>query len=260
MAIPEKIYYQGNEYLYHALPTPGAVAHNKILRNENLGVPNDKIYASIRNGSFDDLYIGDYFVINNHKYVIAGLDYLYGAENNSGLGHHALIIDLNTSSKRLHHSNDLSKGYVDSEMFRTTLPNVLSRIKADFGNHLLSWNEYLTTSVENGYANGGDWFNVQISLPNHMMLGHVYDSLEDNFKNPNGTDYNIGIEKDALPIFSLDLKSLPKEIYGNWILTRTISVGTKEYNVNISSKGDFYTYMLNSVTNYEYIYPFFLIG
>lgn len=203
--ISKMIYYKGVRYSYNPEPTPGAVAHNKVLREQNLGNLTDEHYKSISNGTFDDLYVGDYFTINNHKYIIGGFDYLYGAENNSNLGHHALIIDYN----RTYNNGDdsytwnINNGFTKSETYLKKLPALDNRHKVDFQNHLLEWNEYLTTSTQDGIANGGDWFRVKSSVFNIKMLGSkVANARQYKTINKNGIDYNVGIEKDTLPIMN----------------------------------------------------------
>lgn len=203
--IPKMIYYKGVRYSYNPEPTPGAVAHNKVLREQNLGKLTDEHYRSISNGTFDDLYVGDYFTINNHKYIIGGFDYLYGAENNSNLGHHALIIDYNRTYNRgdTNYSWDFNNGFIKSETYLTKLPELNKRHEVDFQNHLLEWNEYLTTSTQDGIANGGDWFRVKSSVFNIKMLGSkVGNAGQYKTINKNGIDYNVGIEKDTLPIMN----------------------------------------------------------
>lgn len=243
------IYYKGVRYSYNPEPTPGAVAHNKVLREQNLGNLTDEHYKSISNGTFDDLYLGDYFTINNHEYIIGGFDYLYGAENNSNLGHHALIIDYN----RIYGHGDsgypwsVNNGFTKSETYLKKLPALNNRHEVDFQNHLLEWNEYLTTSTQDGRANGGDWFRVKSSVFNIKMLGgkirNTYNTI-----NKNGIDYNVGIEKDVLPIMNFTTSNVL--VSYNYI--RDVGYSDLSLGVNVSA--------IQHWTDSNGLLSFFLIG
>lgn len=62
--------------LLTGISVDGATAHNNIFRGKNLG---DRIteeqYEKIQDGTFKDLYIGDYWIINGIKYIIVDFDY-----------------------------------------------------------------------------------------------------------------------------------------------------------------------------------------
>lgn len=234
--IPKMIYYKGVRYSYNPEPTPGAVAHNKVLREQNLGKLTDEHYRSISNGTFDDLYVGDYFTINNHKYIIGGFDYLYGAENNSNLGHHALIIDYNRTDNGGDSTYPWSKnnGFTKSETYLKKLPELDKRHEVDFQNHLLEWNEYLTTSTQDGIANGGDWFRVKSSVFNIKMLGRKVSNPQ-YFEtiNKNGIDYNVGIEKDVLPIMNFTTSN----VFLSYNYIRDVGYSNLSLLFNVTSLG-----------------------
>ena len=65
-----------------------AGAHNAIFRGKYLGAaPTAAQYASIEEGTFDDIFIGDYWAQSPDselKWVVAGLNYYYG----TGMGGH----------------------------------------------------------------------------------------------------------------------------------------------------------------------------
>lgn len=55
------------------------IQHRNVYRGKNLGTAiTEAQQAAIHNATFDDLFIGDYWTINGHKYVIADMNYWKG--------------------------------------------------------------------------------------------------------------------------------------------------------------------------------------
>ena len=70
-----------------------AGAHNAIYRGKNLGTSvTTAQYNAIKAGTFDDLYIGDYWVINGVTWRIADFDYFLNCGDTSCSTHHAVIV------------------------------------------------------------------------------------------------------------------------------------------------------------------------
>jgi hypothetical protein len=67
--------------------------HRNIYRGKELGnsLTADQLKA-IGDGTFEDLYIGDYWEKNGVKYTIADFDYWLGTGNNKPTEHHAVIV------------------------------------------------------------------------------------------------------------------------------------------------------------------------
>ena len=97
-----------------------AGSHNSIYRGKYLGdeVTADQ-YASIAAGTFDDMYIGDYWTINGVNWRIAHFDYWLNC-GDSGSGtttHHVVIIpDLALYSAKMNETNTTAGGYLHSKM------------------------------------------------------------------------------------------------------------------------------------------------
>lgn len=79
----------------------GAAAHNAIYRGKCLGAaPTPEQYANIKDGTFNDLFIGDFWSNDPEnpeetRWRIAGFDYYYGTGEGVGqecFEHHAVII------------------------------------------------------------------------------------------------------------------------------------------------------------------------
>src|SRR5699024_9521029 len=75
-----------------ALVYSGAGAHNSVYRGKNLGASvTAEQYAAIAAGTFDDLYIGDYWTIGGVTYRIAAFDYYLHTGDTPCTDHHAVI-------------------------------------------------------------------------------------------------------------------------------------------------------------------------
>ena len=77
---------------YYGMVPDGAQTHNNVFRGSNLGALDSTHIANIQNGSFHDMFIGDYFSINGSNYVIAGINYKKGHGDNSSLGNHLVLM------------------------------------------------------------------------------------------------------------------------------------------------------------------------
>jgi hypothetical protein len=97
-----------------------AGSHNSIYRGKYLGdeVTADQ-YAAIAAGTFDDMYIGDYWSINGVNWRIAHFDYWLNC-GNIGSGtttHHIVIVpDLALYSAEMNETNTTAGGYLHSKM------------------------------------------------------------------------------------------------------------------------------------------------
>ena len=64
--------------------------HNSIYRGKNIGTALTTAQANaITAGTFDDMFIGDYWMINGRKYTICDFDYYYGA---GAQKHHVVVM------------------------------------------------------------------------------------------------------------------------------------------------------------------------
>ena len=175
--------------------------HNATYRGHNLGSFNETFANDINNGTFNNMYVGDTFTQNGHTYKIGGFNYLFGADANVHLPPHLLMITNVLSDSVMNPSDTTRGGFAGSDMWKSYFPTVVKQLKADFGDHLLTWNEYLTTGVDGDAANQGAFFPVQASMMNTVMYWGSPSQYSTSASN--GTNYNIGIETKQLPIMKL---------------------------------------------------------
>lgn len=179
-----------------------AGAHNAIYRGKNLGTSvTSAQYAAIKAGTFDDLFIGDYWVINGVNWRIAAFDYYLNCGDTATTAHHAVIVpDSCLYNAQMNTSNVTTGGYVGSAMYTTNLASAKSTIKTAFSGHVLSHRIYLTNAVSNGRPSGGAWCDSEVDLMCEEMVygGGIFRPTSDGSNVP--TNYRV--EKSQLPLFA----------------------------------------------------------
>ncbi len=188
-----------------------AGSHNSIYRGKFLGnAVTAAQYAAINAGTFDDLYIGDYWTINDINYRIAAFDYYFNNGNPSCTTHHAVIVpDTCLYNAQMHNTisgnyesgevNTTSGGYVGSDMYKNNLEQAKTIIKNAFSGHVLKHKIYFTNATTNGCASNGAWCDSEVDLMcEHMVYGSgIYQPVS----NGNNAPDNYYIDKSQLPLF-----------------------------------------------------------
>ena len=199
---------------FYSLVPDGAPTHNNVFRGQNLGALNATHIANIQNGTFHDMFVGDYFSINGSNYVIAGINYKHLHGDITSLGNHLLLMPdrfskledgtvLRPDGKTTHYMNGTDTtagGFAGTKLYTTIMPSIQKRLEADFGNNLLSFREVVSTHVDDsGAPDQAEWRDAKLAIPNEVM---VYGSIL-NGNNKNGSWYNIGDDNVQLPLFRL---------------------------------------------------------
>ena len=178
-----------------------AGAHNAIYRGKNLGTSvTTAQYNAIKAGTFDDLYIGDYWVINGVTWRIADFDYFLNCGDSSCTTHHAVIVpDTCLYNHVMNDSNVTTGGYVGSKMYTEGLEQAKTTIKAAFSGHVLKHRELLVNATVDGKPSGWAWFDSEVELMNEVM---VYGSVAWGAHDGNG--YNVASGNGQFHLFSHD--------------------------------------------------------
>ena len=175
------------------LSAQGAGAHNSIYRGKNLGTSvTSKQWAVINAGTFDDLYIGDYWIIGGVNYRIADFDYFYHAGDTECTTHHVVIVpDTNLDSQKMNDTNVTTGGYTGSKMYTNYMAKAKSKIIAAFSSgHILGHREFLINAVANGIPSGGAWFDSTIEFMSEAMCyGGAF------FEPVSGSDYSVACKQ-----------------------------------------------------------------
>ena len=202
---------EGTEAKIAPLLFNNAGAHNAIYRGKSLGsTVTTAQYAAIKAGTFDDLYIGDYWTIGGVNYRIAAFDYYLNSGDTSCTTHHVVIVpDACLYNAQMHNTssggwesgaaNTTAGGYVGSDMYKSNLEQAKTTIKSAFSGHVLKHRIYLTNAVANGRASGGAWCDSEVDLMCEQMVygSGIFSPLSDGSNVP----ANYRVEKSQLPLF-----------------------------------------------------------
>ena len=203
--------------------------HNSVYRGKSLGssVTADQ-YAAIAAGTFDNLFIGDYWTINNVDWRIAAFDYWLHCGDTECTTHHVVIVpDTILASCQMNKTNVTTGAYVGSDYYKGTNGNTgksaaQTAINNAFGSaHILNHRELLANAVTNGYESAGAWLDSTFELMTEQMVygGKVFH----NVTNGTAVPYNYTIGKSQLPLFALDPSRITNRA-GWWL--RSVVSGT----------------------------------
>ena len=253
---------EGTEAKIAPLLFSNAGAHNAIYRGKSLGnTVTTAQYAAIKAGTFDDLYIGDYWTIDSVNYRIAAFDYYLNSGDTSCTTHHVVIVpDTCLYNAQMHNTssgswesgaaNTTAGGYVGSDMYKSNLEQAKTTIKSAFSGHVLKHRIYLTNAVANGRASGGAWCDSEVDLMCEQMVygSGIFSPVSDGSNVP----ANYRVEKSQLPLFQHEPSRICNR--ATWWLRDVITASNFAY-VNYNG-GANYTYASYSLG----VRPVFLLS
>lgn len=204
-----------------------AGAHNAIYRGKSLGSSvTIAQYSAISAGTFDDMYIGDYWTIGGVNYRIAAFDYYLNCGDTSCTKHHVVLVpDTCLYNHVMNDTNITTGAYVGSKMYTEGLEQAKTTIKAAFSGHVLSKRIYLSNATANGKASAGAWCDSEVDLMcEHMVYGNgVFSPVSDGTTVPN----NYRVEKSQLPLFQHEPSRICNR--ASWWLRDVISASDFAY-------------------------------
>ena len=238
---------EGTEAKIAPLLFNNAGAHNAIYRGKSLGsTVTTAQYAAIKAGTFDDLYIGDYWTIGGVNYRIAAFDYYLNSGDTNCTTHHVVIVpDTCLYNAQMHNTssggwesgaaNTTAGGYVGSDMYKSNLEQAKTTIKSAFSGHVLKHRIYLTNAVANGRASGGAWCDSEVDLMCEQMVygSGIFSPVSDGSNVP----VNYRVEKSQLPLFQHEPSRICNR--NNWWL-RDVITASRFAIVYIDGYADYY--------------------
>ena len=221
------------------------------------------LYEMISNGTFDDIYVGDYIIANGVTWLIADIDNYLNSGDTPLTKHHATIIPANSlMTAPMNATNTTEGGYANSKMVKETLASLVTNegiIGKTFGNHILEYRNCLSTKINpnainqggdkwKGASNGWAWYTRKIDL---MSEANVYGTTVWS-----SSGYDMGIDSRQYAIFQLNpelINSYENIKFMYWLK-------------DISSSGRFTTVNSSGISGYSLastmnsVRPRFLIG
>ena len=147
-----------------------AGAHNAVYRGKNLGsAVTAAQWAAIQAGTFEDLFIGDFWEIGGVNWRIAAFDYYL---TQSDTAHHVLIVpDTSLYTAKMNASSTTSGGYAGSQMRTTNLAQAKTTINNAFGSdHILTYSQGLVNAVSSGLPSGVSTYECTVELMSERQV------------------------------------------------------------------------------------------
>lgn len=187
----------------NAIATTGAGAHNAIYRGKSLGsAVTEAQWAAIKAGTFEDMYIGDYWTIGGVTYRIAAFNYYYNTGDTACTKNHiTLVPDANMYTHVMNDTNITTGAYVGSKMYTEGLTQAKTTINSAFGEaHVLNHRQYLQNATTDGYASGGSWYDstVELMTEQNVYGGKVFGNQLNDTALPN----SYTVDKSQYPLFT----------------------------------------------------------
>lgn len=175
--------------------------HNSIYRGKFLGnTVKEEQYAAISAGTFDDLFIGDYWTIDGVNYRIAAFDYYYNRPPTTTTHHVTIVPDSIMYEWAMSDTDSATPSYVNSKVYIECLPQVLRTINTAFGwSHVLNHRRGLVNAISNTRVSGHSWYDSTVELMTEAnVFGHTMNSSLDGegsanemYTHPDVTQYPL---------------------------------------------------------------------
>ena len=176
------------------------INHCNVFRGKNLGGGVSSAQkAAIKDGFFDNLYIGDYWAINGVTWRIADMDYFLRCGDTEFARHHLIIVpDTQLYTGKMNETHTTEGGYVGSLMYREGLDQAKTTIATAFGDLVTTHRDYFCNAVSNGRPSGGAWFDSTVELMSERMVygNAVFAPVSDGSTVP--ANYTTGKSQFAL--------------------------------------------------------------
>lgn len=174
--------------------------HNSIFRGKYLGTSLTAAQsAAIQAGTFDDMFIGDYWVIGGYNWRIGMFDPWYNVGDTNFATHHLGIIpDTVLYNAQYNTSNTTEGGYVGSALY-SGIGTARTTVKNAFGAaHVPTHRILLPTTCTGGKYTSWALRDEDIMLPTEVM---VYGTRAWGDSGNNG--YSVASQDCQWPLFAL---------------------------------------------------------
>ena len=191
-----------------ALNYSNAAAHNAIFRGKYLGDHvTDEQWAAIKAGTFDDLYIGDYWTIGGVDYVIAAFNYYLNCGDTACSSNHVTIVPRkNLYNHVMNDTNVVTGAYAGSKMYASGLNSAKTTIANAFGSaHILTIRQLYSNATDStyGYGTGFAWYDASVFLMDEVNVYGCYVFTEMYRTTQWGSD-KYSIDNSQYPVFAFD--------------------------------------------------------
>lgn len=167
-------------YAYARLIDPSTdtpVMHRNVFRGKNLGATVTAAQsAAIAAQTFEDLYVGDYWVIGGVTWRIVDMNYFLRKGNTGSkttTPHVVVMPDKNLLTTAWNGQRPMTKGYVGSTIDTAVANAGRGVITTTFGSKILGVSIRQSNAMDgNGYITGAQYYGVTTQTPNtYQMFG-----------------------------------------------------------------------------------------
>ena len=156
------------------VPLAGSIPfHNSYPRCKYLGTSiTDAQNTAIKNRTYDDLFIGDYWTINGVNWRIVAIDYYYNVgDTNFDKGNIIVMPDTVLYSAQMNTTNTTAGAYSGSLMRTQNLNSARTIAQNAFGSHLANHRIMLANAVDASGPSNWAWYDSDgVELPNEVQI------------------------------------------------------------------------------------------
>lgn len=199
------------------------INNRNIYRGKYLGSSlTEAQLTEIYNGTFKDMFIGDYWTINNIDYVIADIDYFYKRGNSDQKTTHHLVLmprrpmdfaSMCEADEYVSYQWDTEEGfsnspsYLASTMYTTELENIISTLESAFDDALMEMETIKIAAVSdsdyNGFPVSSQVIHTKASLLSEpMVYGHNAYAMCNDSQSQSTYSYISGESEEVEPAVS----------------------------------------------------------
>ena len=183
-----------------SLSTNSIAFHNAYPRCKYLGTSiTDAQNTAIKNRTYDDLFIGDYWTINGVNWRIVAIDYYYNiGDTNFDKGNIIVMPDTVLYNAQMNDTNTTAGAYVGSLMRTQNLNNARTIAQNAFGSHLANHRIVLANAVDTSGPSSWAWYDSDgVELPNEVQIygTRVWGSALKGF--------DVATQKQQFPLMAL---------------------------------------------------------
>ncbi|MBQ7543894.1 MAG: hypothetical protein IJT02_03020 [Synergistaceae bacterium] len=182
--------------------------HNSIFRGKDLGSTITAAqYNAIKNGTFDDLYIGDYWTFDGIKHRIAHIDYYYDrgtgfnptvqpgdiaakgyVYNASRTPHHVILLpDASIITGKWHTEDTILQGYYGTNFWNEILPQIYTKLAGYVGaEHLLEFQQTMASKMNDAHTQVG--YTTQYVMAGLLSVQELFGYPSVNKRSENYTN------------------------------------------------------------------------
>ena len=174
--------------------------HNAYPRCKYLGTTiTDAQNTAIKNRTYDDLFIGDYWTINGVNWRIVAIDYYYNVgDTNFDKGNIIVMPDTVLYNAQLNTTDTTAGAYHGSLMRTQNLNNARTIAQNAFGSHLANHRILLANAVDSSGPSNWSWYDSDgVELPNEVQIygTRVWGSALKG--------YDVATQKQQFPLMAL---------------------------------------------------------